>query len=266
MSERADGSFPATHWTLIARLRNPDETVARIALDELCAQYHYPLYCYIRHRGLAHHDAQDALQDFFAKLLRLGVFAGDFSLESAQDLATDAEIDEWAVLDHLGALVDKSLVITCAAGARYRMLETTRAFALERLAARGATLPMLRRHAEVVLALVERYYRNILSGGAPKYEQVKRLGADLDNLRAAIQWASGPDGDLRTAIALVGAAGAGRSFLTSAGLGSTTTAPISVASTRRWNTLKKKSWTKYLVSCSTNVRYQKASYHGLSKP
>ena len=75
MSERADGSFPATHWTLIARLRNPDETVARTALDELCAQYHYPLYCYIRHRGLAHHDAQDALQDFFAKLLRLETFA-----------------------------------------------------------------------------------------------------------------------------------------------------------------------------------------------
>ena len=40
------------------------------ALDELCAQYHYPLYCYIRRRGLAHHDAQDVLHDFLAKLLR----------------------------------------------------------------------------------------------------------------------------------------------------------------------------------------------------
>jgi predicted ATPase len=36
----------------------------------------------------------------------LGIFAGGFSLESAQMLATDAEIDEWAVLDHLGALVE----------------------------------------------------------------------------------------------------------------------------------------------------------------
>lgn len=40
------------------------------ALEELCAAYHYPLYGFIRRRGLAHHDAQDALQDFLAKLLR----------------------------------------------------------------------------------------------------------------------------------------------------------------------------------------------------
>ena len=98
------------------------------------------------------------------------------------------------------------------------MLETTRAFALERLAARGATLPMLRRHAEVMLTLFERFYRDIVGGGASASELLKRLGADLDNLRGAIHWASGPDGDLRTAIALVGASGAGRGFLTNAGL------------------------------------------------
>jgi len=149
----------------------------------------------------------------------LAVFVGGFSLEAAQDLATDAEIDEWAILDNLGALVDKSLVIADGANARYCMLETTRAFGLERLAARGAMLPMLRRHGQVMLTLVERYYRDLLGGSVPKYEQVKRLAADLDNLRAAIDWSSGPDGELRTAIALVGAMGAGRSFLTSAGLG-----------------------------------------------
>ena len=148
----------------------------------------------------------------------LGVFAGGFSLVSAQNLATDAEIDEWAVLDHLGALVDKSLVVADGASARYRMLETTRAFALERLASRGATLPMLRRHAEVMLTLVERFYGDIVGGGASPGELLKRLGVDLDNLRGAIHWASGADGDLRTAIALVGASGAGRGFLTNAGL------------------------------------------------
>jgi hypothetical protein len=41
----ADGKFPTTQWTLIARIKSPDEGVARGALDELCAQYHYPLYC-----------------------------------------------------------------------------------------------------------------------------------------------------------------------------------------------------------------------------
>ncbi len=71
MSPRADGKFPTTHWTLIARIKSADEAVAARALDELCAQYHYPLYCYLRRRGCEHHDAQDVLHDFFAKLLRL---------------------------------------------------------------------------------------------------------------------------------------------------------------------------------------------------
>jgi predicted ATPase/DNA-binding winged helix-turn-helix (wHTH) protein len=149
---------------------------------------------------------------------RLGVFAGGFSLESAQQLASDDAIDPWAVLDHLGALVDKSLVIADGGTApSYRTLETTRAFALERLAARGATLPLLRRHAEVMLTLFERFYRGNL-GGTPVGEQVKQLDADIDNLRGAMHWASGPDGDRRIAIALIGAAGAGEGFLYNAGL------------------------------------------------
>src|SRR5262249_52251077 len=72
---QGDGQFPATHWTLIQRLRSGDETVARRALEELCAQYHYPLYCYLRRRGLDYHDAEDALHDFLSKLLRLETFA-----------------------------------------------------------------------------------------------------------------------------------------------------------------------------------------------
>lgn len=67
-----DGRFPTTQWTLVARLKSGDADIAQRALDDLCTQYHYPLYCYIRRRGLEHHDAQDALHDFLAKLLRLG--------------------------------------------------------------------------------------------------------------------------------------------------------------------------------------------------
>lgn len=66
----SDVNFPSTDWTLISRLRSREEHVARLALNELCAQYHYPLYCFIRRRGLDHHDAQDCLHDFLAKLLR----------------------------------------------------------------------------------------------------------------------------------------------------------------------------------------------------
>ena len=83
---------------------------------------------------------------------RLGVFAGGFTLEAAQHVASDASIDAWTALDHLGALVDKSLVL--AEGdpiPRYRMLETTRAYALERLAEAGETQAVLRRHAEAML-------------------------------------------------------------------------------------------------------------------
>lgn len=74
MAEAQPGTFPTTQWTLISRLRSKDDAVSSRALDELCAQYHYPLYCYIRRRGLDHHDAQDVLHDFLAKLIRLESF------------------------------------------------------------------------------------------------------------------------------------------------------------------------------------------------
>jgi RNA polymerase sigma-70 factor (ECF subfamily) len=68
------GQMPVTRWTVIAQLHSRDEKMVRRALDDLCAQYHYPLYCYIRLRGLSHHDAEDALHDFLAKFLRLDSF------------------------------------------------------------------------------------------------------------------------------------------------------------------------------------------------
>ncbi|MBE7495939.1 MAG: sigma-70 family RNA polymerase sigma factor [Verrucomicrobiaceae bacterium] len=71
---KGDGRFPTTEWTLVERLKNEDPAVSTPALNDLCAQYHYPLYCLIRARGLAHHDAEDALHDFLAKLLRLEIF------------------------------------------------------------------------------------------------------------------------------------------------------------------------------------------------
>ena len=144
---------------------------------------------------------------------KLGVFAGGFALEPAQKLAADDRMDEWAVLDHLGALVDKSLVnVDGGTTARYGMLETTRAFALERLAARGATSQARRRHAEVMLEFFERYHREVLQG-TPPAKAALQLAPDLDNLRGALRWASEAGGDRRIAIALFGAAGSGRGYL-----------------------------------------------------
>ena len=66
----------------------------------------------------SHHLLNDAEQTVFR---RLGVFAGGFTMEMAQAVASDAQLDEWAVLDHLSALVDKSLVVADAGDTpRYR--------------------------------------------------------------------------------------------------------------------------------------------------
>ena len=70
MNHPNDGTFPTTHWTLVARLRSGDSAVAQRALEDLVTQYRYTLYAYIRRRGLTHHDAEDALQDFLLRLLK----------------------------------------------------------------------------------------------------------------------------------------------------------------------------------------------------
>jgi nitroreductase len=135
---------------------------------------------------------------------RLGVFAGGFTLEAAQHVACDEHIDPWTVLDHLGGLVDKSLVL--AEGdpiPRYRMLETTRAYALERLAEAGETQGMLRRHAEGLVALLEPFESDDWSWRATA-SSVPEAKAEQDNLRAALEWADSiPDGS-ELVVALVG--------------------------------------------------------------
>jgi len=134
----------------------------------------------------------------------LGVFAGGFSLEAAQHVASDEHIDPWTTLDHLGALVDKSLVLAEGDSVpRYRMLETTRAYALERLTEAGEMQPTLRRHAHAMLALLEpleQYeWRRPASAGI-----VPEAKVELDNVRAALEWADkANDGPLAVALASV---------------------------------------------------------------
>jgi predicted ATPase len=82
---------------------------------------------------------------------RLGVFVGSFCLEAAQRVASDDVIDAWAVIDHLAALVDKSWVLVDGGPVlRYRMLDSSRAFALERLAEKGVIEAARRRHAQAI--------------------------------------------------------------------------------------------------------------------
>ena len=76
MSAGDKQNFPNTNWALVRQLKSPDSATASRALEDLCAQYYYPLYCVIRSRGLERDDAQDALHDFLAKLVRVRALEG----------------------------------------------------------------------------------------------------------------------------------------------------------------------------------------------
>tara|TARA_R110002096_G_scaffold238581_13_gene430204 strand:+ start:2147 stop:2887 length:741 start_codon:yes stop_codon:yes gene_type:complete len=61
--------FPETRWTLIRRATDANPEQMRLALEEFCRTYWFPLYCYARRRGHSVHDAQDTIQSFFVHLL-----------------------------------------------------------------------------------------------------------------------------------------------------------------------------------------------------
>jgi predicted ATPase/DNA-binding winged helix-turn-helix (wHTH) protein len=147
-------------------------------------------------------------------LRRLAVFAGGFDLGAAQRLLVDpgdpAAPHAWQVIDLVQSLVDKSLLDVRSTGdqRRLQMADVTRAFAHERLAESGELAAMQRRHAQAVLALFEdaesRY------AASPVLAWTRTLMPELANLRAALQWALGSDGnrgDETIAIRLMGASG-----------------------------------------------------------
>ncbi len=135
---------------------------------------------------------------------RLGVFAGGFPLAIATAVAQDASLDEWAVIDALGALVDRSLVeVDTAAVPRYRLLESTRAYALLKLRESADEHAATHRaHARAVLSFFERAEEEAWT--VEEGEWLARYGAELDNLRAALDWSAQHDAGL--GVALVGRA------------------------------------------------------------
>jgi predicted ATPase/DNA-binding winged helix-turn-helix (wHTH) protein len=119
---------------------------------------------------------------------RLGVFAGGFSIELAEQVYTDDGTEPWGVLDLLGALVDKSLVmVDTGAEPRYRLLESARSFALEALDAAGEAARWRERHARALAQLLQVFDQAVSL--APRFEPlVGRMALELDNLLAAMQW------------------------------------------------------------------------------
>ena len=137
-------------------------------------------------------------------LRRLAAFVGGFTLEAAQQVAEDEDgIDRWDVLEHLGALVDKSLVVAEGEPVpRYRFLETTRLFALERLIDSGEIGAVRRRHRDYFLFLAEACQPGLLDGDASS--TIARLDLERDNLLAALAWAPAEE-DARAGLRLASA-------------------------------------------------------------
>jgi predicted ATPase/DNA-binding winged helix-turn-helix (wHTH) protein len=139
-------------------------------------------------------------------LHRLAIFAGGFTLQSASAVAADARIAEAEVVECVANLVAKSLVTADASGerARYRLLETTRAYSLEKLVQAGEFEAAARRHAELCRDHLTRAAAE--SKTQPPNEWLADFGPGIDNLRAALDWAFSPGGDSSIGVALTAAA------------------------------------------------------------
>src|SRR3989441_2776154 len=141
-------------------------------------------------------------------LRRLAVFAGVFTLEAASAVAASADVPAQEVVDCVANLVAKSLLSTDVAGAiaHYRLLDTTRAYAREKLIESGELERFARRHAEYHRALFERADAEWET--RPTAEWLAAYRPQIDNLRAALDWAFSPGGDATVGVELTVATGA----------------------------------------------------------
>ncbi len=140
-----------------------------------------------------------------AVLRRVAVFAGGFTLDAASAVVAHPTMDECAVVDVLGRLVARSLVDadTTAVRARYRLLETTRAYAREKLVESGEAEAVRRRHAQHFVEFWKRSHDGWLR--SPDAEWRASYLPELDNLRAALDWARAETAEQATMVALTAA-------------------------------------------------------------
>lgn len=127
-----------------------------------------------------------------AAFSRLSVFAGGWTLEAAEEVAAGEEIERDDVLDLLARLVEKSLVSLDVAGDRYRMLETVREYAAEKLEAADESA-VRSNHLKYYLQLVEQARPHLV--GPEQGVWLARLGLERQNVLAAHAWCDrAPDG------------------------------------------------------------------------
>jgi predicted ATPase/DNA-binding CsgD family transcriptional regulator len=131
---------------------------------------------------------------------RLAVFLGGFDLDAAQAVAGDAEVERYQILDQLALLVDKSLVIAenTSGATRYRLLETVRQYAQEKLSESGEAETVRSRHRDHYTAMAA-----LLDAPARSdyHQRVEQADEEMENLRSAFGW-SAETGDVERALEL----------------------------------------------------------------
>jgi predicted ATPase/class 3 adenylate cyclase/Tfp pilus assembly protein PilF len=136
----------------------------------------------------------DLLNEPARRLLqRLSVFAGGWTLEAAERVCAGDGLDGDAILDLVISLAEKSLAAadTGDGAPRYRMLETVRQYARERLHEAGDGEPLRRRHRDYFLELAED--ANARLSGPEQAAWLRRLEVEHENLRAALEWSAVDD-------------------------------------------------------------------------
>ena len=165
-----------------------------------------------RRTALPRHQTLSATLDWSYNLLsaterlvlrRLAVFVGSFSLEAALDVVAES-LDPAELTETLATLVDKSLLTSDRTTAmRYRLLDTTRAYAWQKLTGSGEDLKIVRRHCEHMIHALERFGATIWSLSGP--ENIDFFVLNLGNLRAALEWSFSDQGDTALGAKLTGA-------------------------------------------------------------
>ena len=131
---------------------------------------------------------------------RLSVFMGGFDLDAAQAVGGGHDVERYQVLDQLALLVDKSLVVAEDINdrTRYRLLETVRQYALEKLGESGEADAVRTRHRDYYTSTAAQLDIPARTGWEG---QLDRAEADIDNLRAAFAW-SRETGEIELALRL----------------------------------------------------------------
>jgi predicted ATPase/DNA-binding winged helix-turn-helix (wHTH) protein len=163
-----------------------------------------------RRTALPRHETLNAMLDWSYSLLserekvvlcRLSVFVGDFTLQAASSVASETEVDEADVIDVVAGLVAKSLISTTviSESTYYRLLDTTRAYAANKLAERGEADRIARRHVIFYSNFLEHdEIIQSLSGA----HGLSGYSPHIGNVRAALGWALSDHGDVAVGIEL----------------------------------------------------------------